>query len=227
MPDPLALAVAAVLARLPAPYAPSQRAEAAAEERRLFIPRTAVALVAASREATCTGDWSELECKRRWPGPPEEIATLAGILGYFESRLDARIQGGGCDAWGPSPSQIECDGILWRSGVRPPGFVGITKRTRWGLVGFRASSMFQFQGLSEHRISEVVGLGDMNLYEASRQAVQTLSGFRSTCRTGAWETCLVSAYAGTITYSAAPVRVAMYRKVLAQVRVELARAPAG
>jgi len=224
MPDPLALALATVLARLPAPYVPPQRAEVAAEERRRFIPKTAVALVSAAREATCTGDWSELECKRRWPGPAEEPAVMAGMLGYMESRLDARIQDGKCEVWGPSPRQIECDGILFRSGFAPAGFVGITKRTKWGLVGFRASTMFQLQGLSGDRIRETVGLGEMNLFEASRQAIGTLSGFRSTCRSNNWETCIVTAYAGSMTFSQAPVRVAMYRKLLAQVRVELVRA---
>lgn len=220
MIDPLAAALAVVLARLPGPYAPPDKAEMAAEERAAFIVVLSEGAVAAAREATCTGPWAELECRRRWPGPADELVSLTSALGYWESRLDARIQSGHCEVWGPSPSQIECDGILYRSGVRPPGMPGLSKRTKWGLVVFRSSTLFQLQGLSDDRLQNVVGLAPMNVYEASRSAIAILSGARSTCRERNWATCVVSSFAGTMSFKQAPARVATFEKILRELRAE-------
>lgn len=227
MIDPLAAALAVVLARLPGPYTPPDRSETAAAERAAFLPVLAEAEVSAAREATCTGPWAEIECRRRWPGPPDELVSLTSALGYWESRLDARIQSGHCGVWGPSPSQIECDGVLFRSGMRPPNMRGLSKRTRWGLVVFRSSTLFQLQGLSDDRLREVVGVAPMNLFESSRLAIAILAGARSTCRERNWATCVVSSFAGTISFKQAPARVATFEKVLRELRSEVRKsAPA-
>ena len=212
--------VLAAALSLPAPYSPPERAELAAAERAAFLETLAGGVTASVLEATCEGPWSEdPTCRRRWPGPPDELAALVVALGWHESRLDARIQAGDCQAWGPAPNQLQCDGVLFPSGVKPTGFRGLERRTRWGLVVFRSVTVFQLRELPPHRQAEVVGLGEISVYEAAREAVKILAAARGTCRrTPAWATCVVSSYAGTIAYRQAPARVRTFERVLRAVR---------
>lgn len=220
----LAAGLFAAASSLASPYAPPDKAEQAAVERREYLTRFTAQMAIVAHENTCTGEFAVGGCKRKWPGPADEEAALKLTLGWFESRLDARIQNGGCEIFGPRPNQRECDGALYPIGAVPRWERGIRKDSRWGTVVFHASTAFQIQGLTDERIRLAVGLTDENLLAAAREAGRVLAAHRSRCYSGDWVTCTITSYAGTITFRQAPVRAAMFRKVLARVRSEMAGA---
>lgn len=218
----LAAAIFVVAKGLPAPYVPPDRAEVAASERRLFLDKFARGLASATEEATCTGSWASLECKRLWPGEPAELASFGIMKAWFESKIDEEIQAGRCPVWGPAPTQITCDGQLFRSGYAPPALVGVERRTKWGLVVFTSSTVYQVKVATNDRVREIVGSGEMNVYEASREFARIASSARSFCRSSAsWVTCTINSYAGTPHLKQAPARAALYYKVLPKVRAEM------
>ena len=217
----LGAALFTVANSLTPPHVPPDKAEQAAVERREYLTRFTAQMAIVAHENTCTGDFAVDGCKRKWPGPPEEEASLKLTLGYFESRLDSRIQNGGCEIFGPKPSQRECDGALYPIGAVPKWERGIRKDSKWGTVVFHASTAFQIQGLTDARIKETVGLTDSNLLESSREAGKVMAGHRSRCYSADWVTCTITGYAGTIAYKYAPIRAAMFRKVLTRVRSEM------
>jgi len=218
---PLNRALLVVATSLPAPYAPPAKAEQASIERAEFLPKLADALATKAEEATCVG--AGTDCKRAWPGTTDEHAALALTLGWFESRLDPRIQAGKCEIFGPKPSQRECDGELYPNGAVPSYVRGIRKQSKWGTVVFTSTTLFQIKGLSDARIKEVIGLEPENLLEAAREQSRVMSSHRRMCYARDWVTCTINAYAGTITFKQAPLRAAMYRKILTKVRIELAK----
>jgi hypothetical protein len=220
----LAHAVFVTAMALPAPYAPPERAETAAVERAAFLHKLSDGLAEAAEEATCSGFWADSEdCRRVWPGPADELASLELTIGWWESKLDPVIQAGDCPVWGPAPTQITCDGQLFRNGVRPPLLRGVEHKTRWGLVVHTSVSVFQMKPATQHRVNEVVGLGEVSVLEASREAARMISGFRGNCRTSSWLECTITAYAGSLTFRQAPARAATYYKVLRDVRAGLTR----
>lgn len=220
--SPLTNAALVVASALPAPYAPPERAETAAIERATFLQDLATGLAEAAEEATCSGFWEDSEgCRKTWPGPASQLVAFELMIGWWESKLDPLIQSGKCPVWGPAPTQITCDGLLFRSGVRPPNVLGIAHRTRWGLVVHTSASVFQMKPASQHRYDEVVGLGPESVHEACREAARMISGFRGNCRSANWEACTVNAYAGSLTFRQAPARVATYEKIWRDVRAAL------
>jgi len=220
---PLSRALFVVAQALPAPYAPPDKAETAAVERAAFLGKLAGGLASAAQEATCEGDYAaDSECRRKWPGPAEEVAAFALTLGWFESKLDPEVQAGRCAVWGPAPSQIGCDGQLFRSGYAPPALVGVERRTKWGLVVFTSNTVFQVKVATNERVREIVGDGEMHVFEASREAVKIISSSRGNCRAAAsWPECVATSYAGSSTFKQAPIRAAMFRKVLPKVRAAM------
>lgn len=219
----LAKAILTVAMSLPSTYAPADKAEQVALERAEFLPKLAEGLAAAAEEATCSGPYGEdPECQRRWPGTAAEVASFALTLGWFESKLDPEIQAGRCYVWGPSPNQITCDGLLFRSGYAPPKLIGVERRTRWGLVVFRSNTVFQVKVATNDRLREIVGLGEMSIYEASREAIKIICSSRANCRASAsWPECVATSYAGTINFRQAPLRAAMFRRVIAKVQAAM------
>src|SRR5512143_3136886 len=194
MIDQAAILATTLNALLPAPV----RAE-----RAPFVADLSVAIVAASAEATCTGPWEEApECRRTWPGQPEELQAFVGTLGFFESGFLPRIAAGDCRKWGKRRQDIECD-----------GHIVIEGRTV-----FKAVTTFQIQGLSLEQRREAVGLGEIQLFEASRQAVRVVSSYWTSCQVADRASCTFTGLAGTISFAQAPLRARVYRKVLAQVR---------
>lgn len=218
----LAKALFLVASGLPAPHTAPEQAEAAQAQRTEFLGNLAEGLADAAEEATCSGElWSQAEdCKKAWSGTPAELAALALTLGWFESKLDPEIQAGRCDVWGTKPSQITCDGVFLGSGVRSQHQRGILHHSRWGWVLFRSVTVFQLHELSDDRQREVVGLGEVNVFESCRSAVKIIAGAQYNCRPGAWA-CVISSYAGSIEFRQAPMRVQMFRKVLAKVQEEM------
>jgi len=218
----LAAGLFAAASSLASPHVPPEKAEQAAVERREYLTRFTAQMAIVAHENTCTGVFADdATCKRKWPGPPEEEASLKLTLGWFESRLDARIQGGGCEIFGPKANQRECDGALYPLGAVPKWERGIRKDSKWGTVVFHASTVFQIQGLTDARIKETVGLTDVHLRESAREAGKVMAAHRSRCYSADWVTCTITGYAGTIAYKQAPLRAAMFRKVLARVRSEI------
>jgi hypothetical protein len=220
---PLDRALLVAAKTLAPPYAPPDKAEAAAIQRDEFLPKLATALANTADEASCSGAFAKDGCKRAWPGTADEHAALALTLGWWESRLDPRIQNGECEIYGPKPTQRECDGALYPNGAVPPWERGIRKQSRWGTVVFHSTTLFQIQGLKDERIKQVVGLELENLIEASREQSRVMSSHRRACYARDWVLCTINAYAGTITFKQAPLRAATYRKVLTKVRAELAK----
>lgn len=220
---PLSRALLVVAEALPAPYAAPDKAETAAVERAAFLTKLGAGLASAAQEATCEGDYAaDPECRRKWPGPAEEVAAFALTLGWFESKLDPEIQAGRCPVWGPAPSQITCDGQLFRSGYAPPTMIGVERRTKWGLVVFTSNTVFQVKVATNERVREIVGVGEMHVFEASREAVRIISSSRGNCRASAsWPECVANSYAGSITFKQAPMRAAMFRKILPKLRTEM------
>jgi len=218
---PLAKAVFVVANALPAPYSTPDVAELRASERAQFLPKVAVALESAAEEATCTGRWAVSGCKRRWPGTASEAASMTLMQGWFESRLDHRIQAGDCRIWGPKTNQRECDGALYPLGAAPKWERGIRKDTRWGTVVFRSVTVFQLLGLPDEKRDAVVGLEQENVTAAAQQALSVLAGHRGMCRARDWVTCTISGYAGTMSYRYAPMRAAMFRKIHSRVLSEM------
>lgn len=220
---PLDRAVLEAAKTLAAPYAPPEKAEAAAIERAEFLPTLALALATVAEQATCTGQFDQEGCKRAWPGTADEHAALALTLGWWESRLDPRIQAGKCDIFGPKPTQRECDGALYPNGAVPSWERGIRKQSKWGTVVFHSTTLFQIQGLTDARIKAAVGLKLENVTAAAREQSRVMSSHRRACYARDWVLCTINAYAGTITFKQAPLRAATYRKVLTRVRAELAK----
>lgn len=224
MSTALALALLSAAQVLPSSYTPPAERERAEAERAAFLPVLASGLAEASEEATCSGFWEQAgDCWRAWPGPAAELASLALAESFWESRLEPRIQRGECAVWRPAPGGIECDGLLLRGGVRPAGTRGLVRQSKYGPVLFKAVTVFQFQGLSDDRIREVVGTGEASVLEACREAVHVLSNARSACRSTSqdWAACTISSYAGTIEFRQAPARAATFRKIYRQVLDQL------
>ncbi len=222
---PLAASVLAVALGLSPSTRPVKTDPGAAQaEREAFLTVLADGIGAAAEEYTCTGFWSGSEdCRRLWPGAPEELAALELTLGWWESKLDPEIQAGRCPVWGPAPTQITCDGRLVGA-VRPRWMRGIAQQTRWGLVVHESVTVFQLKPRTQHRYDEVTGTEPVPVYEASREAARILSGFRRNCRTHDWLTCVITSYAGSITFRQAPARVATFWRVHARIKKELDQA---
>lgn len=189
MIDQAAILATALEALLPA---------AVRAERAPFVRDVAPAIVEASQEATCSGPWASVECKRVWPGPPEELEAFVGALGFWESGYLSRIQSGDCRKWGPRKTDVECDGRIVVDG-----------RSVWKSVTY-----FQIQNLSLDQRREVTGLEPMALYEASRQAVSVVAGHRGRCHVADWASCVFTGLAGTMVFRQAPARVHTFRVVL-------------
>lgn len=224
MAHTLAKAVFIVAQALPAPYAAPDKAETAATKRTEFLQTLAGGLASASEEAVCGGQYGDdPECRRKWPGDAAELAAFTLTLGWWESKLDPEIQAGRCPVWGPSPTQITCDGLLFRSGYAPPRLIGVERSTRWGLVVFRSNTVFQVKAATQERVNEIVGLGEVNVYEASREAIKIICSNRGNCRASAsWPECVATSYAGSLSFKQAPARAATFRKVVRDVRVAMA-----
>jgi hypothetical protein len=62
-----------------------------AREARMHTVATAVA--DASEELTC---YKQDRCKRRWPGPPQELALVLATIAWHESGLDLDVHAGQC-----------------------------------------------------------------------------------------------------------------------------------
>lgn len=191
MIDKAAILASALEALIPSPV----RAD-----RAPYVRSVAPAIVEASEEATCSGPWAEVaECRRVWPGPPEELEAFVGVLGFWESGYLSRIQTGDCRKWGPRKTDVECDGRIVVEG-----------RSVWKSVSF-----FQIQNLSLDQRREVTGLEPMHLYEASRQAARVVSDHRGRCHVADWAGCVFTGLAGTMVFRQAPARAATFRRVYA------------
>ena len=97
----LAEAIFAAMLRLTCP------ADEPASECEPWRAQVAFAVAQASEEATCTAEWSELDCEPLYKGPPDELAAVLVEVAMHESGLRKRIQAGNCRL-------DECDGIKSR-----------------------------------------------------------------------------------------------------------------
>jgi hypothetical protein len=193
MLDQATALAAALTALLPAPVR---------EDRAPFVRDLSVAIVQASAEATCTGPWKEAECRRTWPGRPEELEAMVGTLGFWETGFLPRIQAGACKKWGPRKTDVECD-----------GHVVIDGRTV-----FKAATVYQIQNLTLDERREVTGLEPMALYEASRHAVRVVTGHWKRCQVADKAVCTFTGLAGTRSFAQAPARARTFRVVLEKLR---------
>lgn len=194
MIDQAAVLASALIALVPA---------AAREERAPFVTDLSRAIVSASAEATCSGPWAEVpDCRRTWPGTPLELQAVVGTLGFWESGFLPRIQAGECKKWGPRKQDIECDGHVLLE----------------GRTVFKAATTFQIQGLTLEQRREAVGLGEIQLYEASRHAVRVVAGHRERCYVSNWATCVFTGLAGTLVFRQAGARARTFQVVLERMR---------
>ncbi len=224
----LAKAVFVVAQALQAPAAPPDKAETAAAERAVFLGKLSSGLASGAEEYTCTGPWAEdQQCSRRWPGPPDELASFDLMIGFFESKNDARIQKGGCNAWGRTQDKIECDGEWVPEGgaVRPARLADNVLRNRYGQFVFRARSVFQVrvEGVDDDVWRNMLGDGETNLLESARASMRILCGSRATCRSGDWASCTVRNYASaSASWPQTGMRVKMFQSILTKVRAAMA-----
>lgn len=189
MLDQATALAAALTALLPAPVR---------EERAPFVRDLAVAIVAASQEASCSGPWKDVECRRTWAGSTEDLEAMVGTLGFWETAFLPRIQNGACKKWGPRRQDVECDGLVVIDGRRV----------------FKAATAFQVQGLTLDERRESTGLAPMQLFEASRHAARVVSGHWSRCQVADKAVCAFTGLAGTLVFRQAGLRARTYRVVL-------------
>jgi hypothetical protein len=193
MIDQAAILASALTALLPA---------SVREERAPFVRDLSVGIVAASEEATCSGPWKDVECRRTWAGSTEELEAMVGTLGFWETAFLPRIQAGLCKKWGPRRQDVECDGLVVIDGRRV----------------FKASTSFQIQGLTLDERREVTGLEPMALYEASRHAARVVAGHWNRCQVADKTTCTFTGLAGTLSFRQAPARTHVFHVVLEKLR---------
>lgn len=159
----------------------------------------AQAMVEASAQATCTGDWATLvDCKPVWPASEQnQLVALLITQGFWESRFAQHIHADHC---GPH----ECDPAKLPS----------------GLVFHRARSVWQIHAggsVSGSEWWQMSGDKQWPTFVAATAAARILALSRGRCGfAGNWELGTISAYAGSIScaWSKAGPRLSFYRMIL-------------
>lgn len=173
--DAFTATLAALLVGLPAFYRDVETPE---EREMRMVTVVAPALVDVASEATCSGAYATVECKKLWPGTKLDLVLMLVTKGWWESRFAVHVQAGKC---GPR----ECDAYKDH----------YTKK-----IVHRAASYFQVQATGLVPMKEWRTLTGLD-YEPTRRAAwaaaKVASASRNRCARspGSWEFVTVSAYA--------------------------------
>ena len=196
--------LAAMLA-LPLAHYPTGLDPETAEQRTARFEVVAAAVETVSREATCTTLDPVEGCTPWWPAAQrDELAAMLVTLAWWESKFVLRVHAGQC-------RNDECDALKLSGG---------------GVI-HRARSLWQVQRnprlVSRTEWVTLLGTSQEATTTAARVAARVLAGGRGRCAKGqerGWEAPAVASYAtgSSCSWSKAPRRVAVYRRVLTGLR---------